>query len=111
MGPTTVSGSYFYALGRHNNEQIEFWQRKLAMDEKALDTAHRMSIFALEELLVELGMRRAKSSEMAKMHRRLRALGFDFSVLDVQRVWDADVHHEGKDSRVRAGRPNWSAPR
>lgn len=99
MDPTTINGCYFRALGRHDDEDIKYWSSKLTVDAKSLDTIHRMGLLALEELLVELGMRKVKASEMAKMHRKLRGLGFDFGMLELQRVWEAAARHE-EDSRV-----------
>jgi hypothetical protein len=100
MGPVSTIGFYFQALGRQDNEALKRWQAKLNVDVQALDTADLMALFALEELVAELDMRRAKASEIAKMHRRLRALGFDFGLREIQRIWESAVRRAGENSGV-----------
>lgn len=100
MGPVSTNGFYFQALGLRDGEALKRWQAKLNADAQALDTADLMALFALEELVAELHMRRVKVSEIARMHHRLRSLGFDFSLREIQRIWESAVRRTGEDFGV-----------
>ena len=98
--PKTINGCLFWMLGSNDTEQIKYWQKRLNADIAAQAEFGLMAQYALEELVKPLGSEEFGPVRSARLYRQLGEQGFQFGVLEVQRVLDAAVRGSGNDPRV-----------